>query len=115
MKSDMQMQNEPQLTSMSMLFVRLAWAIVGPGAMFVTLLKIAEGGTGWTTVLDLVFFVFLALTVAARWFDYFYGVGRTMSGDIATPVSMRRYTAIVCALGLLAWIVGNVLGNHVLR
>jgi len=36
------------------------------------------------------------------------------TGEIATRDDVQRYTAVMVALGLVAWIVSNALGNHVL-
>ena len=106
--------DSPQATPLHLLFVRMMWIAIGPGILLLTLFKIAENGTGWITALDVLFFVVLAITIASRWWDFNRGDRTTTTGEIATLDHMRRYTVIMVVLGVVAWIVANVLGNHVL-
>jgi hypothetical protein len=106
---------EPQPTKMRFLFTLLTWLFIGPAGMILTLMSIVQRGTGWTTGHDALFFAFLFAAVGARWIDYFNGDPVTSGGEGATPGAARRYTILVVSLGVVSWVMGNAIGNHVLR
>lgn len=108
-------RGEPQPTKMRFLFTLLTWLFIGPGGMLLTLMSIVQRGTGWTTGHDALFFAFLLAAVGARWIDHLNGDPVTSGGEGATPGAARRYTILVVSLGVVSWVVANVIGNHVLH
>jgi hypothetical protein len=65
-------------------------------------------------VIDLLFFLFLAGTVLARYLEFRAGDPRTATGQPATWGDFRRYAAVLIVGGFAVWTVANVLGNHLL-
>ena len=102
----------PVTTSFGALFAHVTWFFVGPMALFLALLCIVRAGTGWATVLDAVFFVFVCLTVWCRWFDQRSGQATNCYGEPATWADCRRYMLWLPVVAGVAWIVANVIGNH---
>jgi hypothetical protein len=96
-------------------FERLLWFIVGPAMLMVLAVLIVNSGSGWWTVLDMLFFVAIALMVWSRWAEIRSGYGRTAYNDPATPAHFRRYVTVMVPVALAAWAVANVLGNHLLQ
>src|SRR5687768_6843773 len=104
-----------QPTKMRFLFTLVIWLFIGPVGMLLTLMSIVQRGTGWTTGHDALFFAFLASSIGARWIDYVNGDPVTSGGEGGSPGAARRYTIWVVSLGVVSWIVANLIGNHVLR
>lgn len=103
------------VTSVKILLVHLAWLVFGPIALFVVLYGIIISGTGWFTILDALFFLVVALTIIARWTDQKSGQGTTADGDPSTWNDFRRYAKRLPLLSLVAWMVANIIGNHVYK
>jgi hypothetical protein len=99
---------------MRFLFTFAMWLFVGPMGMLLTLATIVQRGTGWATGHDATFFVFLAAAIVARWIDYLTGDPVTSGGEGAPPGAARRYTMLVVSLGVVGWVLANVIGNHLL-
>lgn len=91
---------------------RLYWMMLGP--MFLTVLGaiIAFNGGGWLTAVDVAFFVGLAMLVIARWLEFQGGNPQTDAGEPATDADLRQYALGAILVGLIAWGVVNVIGNH---
>jgi hypothetical protein len=104
----------PDITSFRVLFAHITWFFIGPLALFLTLLCIVNAGTGWVTILDAVFFVLVGLIVWCRWFDQRSGQGTTSSGEPSTWADFQRYVLLMPVVAGAAWIVANVIGNHLL-
>jgi hypothetical protein len=105
---------EVQYDSPLLLLTRLYW--VGLGPMFAGLALFAAAGDskGWLTVIDIVYFAFLALLPAARWIELRLGKAQTSSGAPATVANLRNYSTVVIAGGLAAWIVAKLICNYVM-
>jgi hypothetical protein len=93
----------------------MTWLFVGPLAMALTLVSIVQRGTGWTTFHDGLFFVFLLVSVAARWIDAAHGDPVTSGGEANSVSGARQYTMWVAGAGIAAWVAANAIGNHLLR
>jgi hypothetical protein len=106
--------DEHAVTSVRVLFVHLIWLFIGPLALLLTLYGIAGTGNGWATTQDAVFFVLIGLMVWCRWLDQRSGQGTTINGEPSTWADFRRYALLTPAVAGAAWIVANVIGNHVL-
>ena len=103
---------EPTVTSMPILLAHATWYLIGPLFLLITLLCIVRAGTGWATVLDVLFFVGVAAMFVARWADQRSGQGTTMSGEPSTWEDFRRYAIRLPLVAIALWIVANMLGNH---
>jgi hypothetical protein len=107
------MSAEP-MTSSAALFGRLFWMIAGPIGLAVLALRIAQEGTGWFTVTDLVFFIILAGMLLGRWVEFRSGSARTGMGEPATSDDLHRYLMTASLAGLGLWALANLAGNHLL-
>jgi hypothetical protein len=107
-------EESPSVTTLSVLFAHFVWFFVGPAAILFTLFKIVNAGTGWVTALDAVFFAIVGFIVLCRWYDQRSGRGTTIYGGPSSWSDFRRYAVVMPAVAFLAWVVANVMGNHLL-
>ncbi len=104
-----------EITSGKLILARIFWVFLGPVALSLMLLGIANAGSGWATLLDLAFLMVLGLTVLCRWSEQRSGKAMTAYGDEpSTWAHFRRYVRTFVPLALVAWIVANAIGNHIL-
>lgn len=99
-------------TSPAAFFGRLAWIIVGPMALTVLALGIAQQDTGWFTILDLTFFLILGGMLFGRWLEFQAGDATTSTGETATTADLRRYLITAAPAGIGLWVLVNLVGNH---
>lgn len=104
----------PPVTTLSTLFAHFVWFFAGPAALLFTLFKIVNAGTGWVTALDAVFFAIVGFIVLCRWYDQRSGQGTTIYGEPSNWSDFRRYAVVMPTVAFLAWVVANVMGNHLL-
>jgi hypothetical protein len=90
------------------------WLIGGPMLMLLVLMGKVLSRRGWLTALDGVFFLLLAATVACRWIDQRSGFAVTRDGEPSTWDHFRRYLRTIVPTAVAAWVVANVVGNHLL-
>lgn len=90
----------------------MIWFLVGPAAMFILAVLNVERGGGWFTQLDILYFVFLFVTLAARGADFYFGNPLTASGTPATSRHLLRYAPTVLVAGLAVWVAANLIGNR---
>jgi hypothetical protein len=86
--------------------------MIGPAAMLVLTLIIADRGNGWFTAADIAFLTMLAVTILARWLDFRGGHPQTAMGEPAKPAHLRRYVPAALLLGLAVWTAANLIGNY---
>jgi hypothetical protein len=91
---------------------RLCWMIVGPFALGVCAVGIAGRRDGWLSLLDVMYFVALAVTLVGRWTEFRSGAPLTATGEPATADDLRRYAVGLGLIGLGAWVVANLIGNR---
>jgi hypothetical protein len=103
------------ISSVSVLFGRLTWFMLGPGALFGILYAIVTHGTGWITGLDAAYFIVVALMVLGRWHEQRSGVATTAEGKPATWDHFRRYVRLLLPTAVVIWILANAVGNHLLK
>ena len=58
------------VTSTPACFSRLSWMIVGPFALAICALALADRSDGWLGLLDAVYFLALAGTISAQWMSF---------------------------------------------
>ena len=92
---------------------RVFWMMLGPLLLLVLGFSIANRGGGWLTGMDLAFFAALALMGLARVVEFRGPNPQTATGDPATPADLQRFLTMIALLGLGAWVVANLVGNHV--
>jgi hypothetical protein len=102
------------ITSLSVFAAHLTWFFLGPMTLLLLLMGIVEAGTGWATVLDVVYFAILAAIVGARWFDQRSGQSTTSTGEPSTWEDFRRWAVVFPLVAVAAWIGANLIGNHIL-
>jgi hypothetical protein len=91
-------------------FLRILWMMVGPVILGLLALTIIEQHGGWLTLPSLAYFPILGATMLGRWLEFQGGQPKTSTGDPATAADLRRYLLMTSTLGLVVWIVANVLG-----
>jgi hypothetical protein len=96
-----------QSTSLLVVFARLFWMMAGPAVLLLLAFSLATNQKGWWAPSSIAFLVVLMAVVLVRWLD-----PNTSDGDPATAAHLRRYTAGAIAIGLVAWTVANLAGNH---
>ncbi len=96
------------------LATRVTWFCLGPAAILFTLGGILSTGSGWTTALDAIYFAFVGVVVWCRWTEQRSGRGATIYGEPTTWDDFRRYVKTLLPVAFGAWVIANLLGNHVL-
>jgi hypothetical protein len=81
--------------------------MAGPATLLLLAYTLAENQKGWFAPSSIAFLVVLAAVIIARWLD-----PQTSDGERTTPVHLRRFTVSTAGIGLAAWVVVNLLGNH---
>jgi peptidoglycan/LPS O-acetylase OafA/YrhL len=87
------------------------WVLFGPAILVLLTLQNASGNR-WFDAADFFFLALLAGLFAARWVEFRAGNPQTASGDPATPQNLRRYILATLLIGLGAWVLANLIGNH---
>lgn len=98
-----------QSTSLIGIFARLFWMMAGPAILLLLAYTLASNEKGWLAPSSIAFLVVLAGVVIARWLD-----PHTSEGEPTTPAHLRKYMVSTVGMGLLAWVIANLLGNHLL-
>ena len=98
--------------SVLVLLSRTFWIMFGPLLLMVLLANIAFAGTSWITALDILFFATLAGILLARWLEFRSGAAESATGEPVTAGDLQRYALGALVLGIVAWVVANLLGNH---
>jgi hypothetical protein len=102
-------------TSMIPAFGRLFWMMVGPLALVLTTYFIVTSGSGWTTTINVLFFVILGGMIFGKWLEFRGGSPETSTGEPATTADLRRYILVAVIAGPIVWVIANILGNCVLN
>jgi hypothetical protein len=100
------------MTSFPAFVGRVFWMMVGPFALATLALSIAGQADGWFSPTDLLYFVVLAGMLIGRWTEFRFSLPMTASGEPATADHLRRYVLGLGLLGLVAWVVANLIGNR---
>ncbi len=94
------------------LLSRLTWKMLGPFALaLLTLSVVAKGANGFTGV-DVGYFAVLGAMFLGRWLEFRSGHPQKATGESATAADTRRYLLVTGVLGLMIWVIANVLGSH---
>ncbi|MGD0652880.1 MAG: hypothetical protein ABSA16_00920 [Thermoguttaceae bacterium] len=101
---------EHSVTSLKILALHLTWFILGPVALFVSILSIVSAGTNWLSVRDIVFYGVVALMIFARWVDQKSGQGTTSEGKPSTWKDFQQYVVILSAFAVGAWLMAKAFG-----
>jgi predicted cobalt transporter CbtA len=86
----------------------------GPPLLAVFDFLVVKTGNGWLTVMDAGFLAVLFGLILARWLEFRSGSPQPAEGQPATPEHLRRYIIGVIVIGLVVWVVANILGNYVM-
>ena len=100
--------------SLFVMFSRVYWMAIGPAILVLLALNIINRGNGWFTPVDFAFLALLGVLLLARWIEFRGGDPHTSTGEPATPEDLRRYALYAILIGLGAWVVANLIGNHLL-
>jgi len=103
-----------QITSASVLGARLTWSFIGPAALLLTSFGIISSGEGWLTKLDILFAVVVVWMLFGRWFDQQKTSDAPTAEGRPAKGPFGRYVGMLLAIAAGAWLVANVLGNHLL-
>ena len=99
--------SSPHSTSPIGIVARLFWMLAGPAALLLLAFSLAGKQDGWFSSQSIAFLVVLAAVIATRWLD-----PQTSEGEPTTGAHLRKYSATAVGVGLVAWAVANLLGNH---
>lgn len=102
------------ITSIHVIFARLTWALFGPVLLALSLYQIASFPGGWFTRWDAAIFIVAGIMIWCRLAELRSGQGTTAWGEPATMAHVKRYAQILIVLVVAAWILANLLGNHIL-
>ena len=106
-------EQAPVVTNSWILLARVFWMILGPMALVIVCLAIANSSTGWLTPLDAGYFAILGLMIGCRWAEQKSGQATTATGEPATWSNFNRYVVALVPLAVVVWVVVNVIGNHI--
>jgi hypothetical protein len=109
------MRHDDEITSLWAIFSRVYWMMIGPLGLVLLAFTIIRAGTGWLTWIDLGYLAMLGGMLLARWWEFREGRAKTTDGQPAAPADLRRYVQQAASLGLVMWVVANLLGNHLLN
>lgn len=104
-----------EINSFWVLGARVTWVIVGPMALLGITYGIVSRGTGWLTGFDAAFGMVAGLMLLGRWVEHRSGSAITLKGEPATFDQLKRYVVLLIAVVAAAWIIANLVGNHVLQ
>lgn len=99
--------SSPHSTSSISIIARLFWMLAGPATLLLLAFSLAGKKDGWFSSQSIAFLVVLAVVIAARWLD-----PQTSEGEPTTGAHLRMFTATAAGVGLAAWAIANILGNH---
>jgi hypothetical protein len=108
------MENDDAISSLSALFGRVFWMMVGPLSLVLLTFAIVQIGSGWLTWADCLYLAVLGGMVLARWQEFRRGSPRTTDGRPATRGDLRHYVQTAVPVGVGIWVAANVVGNYVL-
>ncbi len=90
--------------------LRLVWMLLGNFVLAIVLIAIAQDlGDGWFSSLDVLFWLVVAATIAARYADIAFFQGRTADNQPANLGHWRRYTVTLLAIAAAAWVGAHLL------
>lgn len=101
------------MSSFGVLFTRLAWMVFGPLALFLLISTIARSSEGWFTGPDFAYLGVLGVMLLSRIVEFRNGSAITADGQPMTKLHLLRYLVVTGVLGVAAWVVANILANHV--
>lgn len=81
--------------------------LAGPAALLLLAFSLADKKDGWFSSQSIAFLVVLAAVIVTRWLD-----PQTSEGEPTTGAHLRMFTATAVGVGMAAWAVANLLGNH---
>jgi hypothetical protein len=90
---------------------RLSWMMVGPFALSICAISIAQRGAGWLGLPDAIYFLVLGGMLIGRRMEFRYGRPLTAMGEPASVADLRRYTLVLSILGLGIWIAAKLVAN----
>jgi hypothetical protein len=90
------------------MLARLFWMMAGPGFLLLLAVSIAHKEIGgWFTPASIAYLVVLVGVIVARRLD-----PQNSYGDATTTVELQRHSIGTISVGLVIWVVVNLLGNH---
>jgi hypothetical protein len=89
--------------------VRISWFAVIPVALFFIFVYIVKEHSQFPSLLDAVYWVLVLALSAIRYIDVRYFWGETGEGKPATMKDWRRFSILVAAVSLPAWVLAHIL------
>ena len=106
--------HETAVSSTSVMAARLVWMMLGPLVLALIFMGIVKAGSGWATLLDLLWFAVVGLMIFCRWWEQRSGQATLATGEPATWEDFRHYVRFLAPIALGAWLAANLIGNHFL-
>jgi hypothetical protein len=91
--------------------LRLFWMIAGNAIIFGSLATIVVNEIAFPAPIDVVVWLAVALTLAARHLDITRYQGTTGTGEVATLADWRRHAVILVLVTALGFVVAHMLGG----
>ena len=102
-------------SSVFVLFGRSFWIMFGPLLLIASgLMILLNVGSGWHTGADIVYLASLVGMIVGRWLEFQGGNPHKSTGEPATISDFRRFTLWVTIGGAGAWVLANLVSNHLL-
>ena len=95
--------------SHSQVFARGFWILLGPAILALLAYAMATAEKGWFAARSIAFLVVLILVVVARRTDPLNSFG-----EPSTPDVLKRYVIGAVGIGIVVWVLANLLGNQFL-
>jgi hypothetical protein len=105
---------ERGISSVSVLFGRLMWFIIGPALLLGLTYGMVTRRNGWFTPLDAAYFVVVGLMVLGRWKEQHSGVATTAEGKPATWDHYHRYIRLLLPVAAIVWVLVKITANYIL-
>lgn len=102
---------DPQATSPVAMLGRITWMMIGPMALAVAAFLVVSKGGGWLTSADLSYLAVLVVMLFGRWLEFQGANPQKATGEPATANDLRNYVLGATIVGLVVWVIANLLGN----
>lgn len=103
-----------EISSGTVLLGRMVWLMIGPVALLLIIYAIVTNTGGWFGAVDAGYGAVVAMMIGGRWIEQRSGAAMTVTGEPATIEHFKRYVRILLPGAVGAWVIANVLGNHLL-
>jgi len=106
-------QGQRPVRGTHVLVIRSVWMVVGPIAMVIGAVEIVRFGRSWLTPADGAFAGIIAMTLAARWYDFRFGTRTTTNGWPDSRREAAQYSMRLIVAAMSIWIGSNLISMQI--